>query len=204
MEKQQSGDANNDSKGSQRADRLNLLIAVCAVLISAASFYATYLQADAAKKQVQVMTMPLLQFEHGNLSEDQRKVISFSINNAGLGPGHIRSIHYEYDQRKHTDLSGFLNACCTELLRQYNAFLQANPQLELNGFITTPTQNRLVPGQQKLTYFQLQHGAENDALWNRINRARFEMNVHLCYCSMLGDCYRTDSSQRIEPVADCR
>lgn len=31
-------------------ERLNLIIAVCAVLISGASFYTTYLQANAAEK----------------------------------------------------------------------------------------------------------------------------------------------------------
>ena len=38
-----------------RTENINFIVAISAVLISAASFYATYLQADAANKQVKAM-----------------------------------------------------------------------------------------------------------------------------------------------------
>ena len=47
------------------SQRLNLILALCAILISAASFYATYLQADSAEKQVKAMTLPLIGSDEG-------------------------------------------------------------------------------------------------------------------------------------------
>ena len=54
------------------AEKFNfeMLIAACAVLISIASFYATFLQANAAEKQVTAMTLPLMNFLTGNVHPD--------------------------------------------------------------------------------------------------------------------------------------
>jgi len=68
------------------SDRLNFILVLCAILISAASFYAIYLQANSAEKQVKVMTLPLLQFEHGNYDKEKvLRAIYFYIKNAGVG-----------------------------------------------------------------------------------------------------------------------
>ncbi|MFC1690280.1 hypothetical protein ACFL07_11610 [Pseudomonadota bacterium] len=48
------------------SERLNFIIAVCAILISGASFYATFLQANSAEQQVKAMTWPLIEFTHSN------------------------------------------------------------------------------------------------------------------------------------------
>ncbi len=54
------------------SERLNLILALCAILISAASFYATYLQADSAEKQVKAMTLPLIQFTSGSWDSGEK------------------------------------------------------------------------------------------------------------------------------------
>ena len=51
-------------------ERLNLFLALCAI-ISAASFYATYLQANAAERQVKAATWPWLEVMTGNYDEEK-------------------------------------------------------------------------------------------------------------------------------------
>ena len=78
-------------------ERLSLVLAICAILVSVASFYATYLQADSAKKQVKAMTLPLLQFHHGNYAEqDDKQRLTFGLKNAGVGPAIIKSVMLKY------------------------------------------------------------------------------------------------------------
>jgi len=79
------------------SEKLNFVLAFCAVLISAASFYATYLQAEAADKQVKAMTLPLLQYGTGNYKEEDREdIIYFTINNAGVVPALIKRLRFKY------------------------------------------------------------------------------------------------------------
>ncbi|MFT5759242.1 MAG: hypothetical protein ACI9LM_003999 [Alteromonadaceae bacterium] len=90
----QSAESSTEGISSQR---LNLILALCGIVIALASFYATYLQAEAADKQVKAMTMPLIQFSHGNHDSTLNiKAIGFSLSNAGIGPALIKSVVYKY------------------------------------------------------------------------------------------------------------
>ncbi|MDT8429359.1 MAG: hypothetical protein RQ757_11390 [Pseudomonadales bacterium] len=99
---------NNSKNPILTSERLNLVIAICAILISAASFYATFLQADSAEKQVRAMTLPLLQFDHGNYNSNlNQRIIHFTLSNAGVGPAIIHSIQLAYRDDHHASLTTF-------------------------------------------------------------------------------------------------
>lgn len=85
------------------------------MLISAASFYATYLQADAANKQVKAMTLPLLQFATGNWNTElERREITFTLKNAGLGAAIIKNFHFIYNKQEYSTYSEYFKACCEQ------------------------------------------------------------------------------------------
>ena len=89
--------ANKKSTPFFTSDKLNLMLALCAILISSASFYATYLQADAAKKQVKATTWPWLTFNTGNYNGEEKTMeINFTIKNSGVGPALIKQFNYHY------------------------------------------------------------------------------------------------------------
>ena len=97
------------------ADKFNfeMLIAACAVLISIASFYATFLQANAAEKQVTAMTLPLLSFLTGNAHPDQHTpFINYSLANKGVGPAKIETFLIKYENSYFTKPIDYLEACC--------------------------------------------------------------------------------------------
>lgn len=74
------------------SEHVNSVIALCAILMSGASFYATWLQADAADKQVIAMTLPLVSFEHGNILADGKTPgIRLQLHNGGMGPAVLHS-----------------------------------------------------------------------------------------------------------------
>ncbi|MCW8999769.1 MAG: hypothetical protein OQK04_13760, partial [Kangiellaceae bacterium] len=95
------------------SSKLNFVIGICAMLISIASFYATYLQANSAEQQVKAMTYPLIQYRTGNYSVDlDESAISLSISNAGVGPATIKTVKYKYQDKYYSNLYQFLAACC--------------------------------------------------------------------------------------------
>jgi len=184
--------------------KLNLTIALCAVLISIASFYATYLQASAAEKQVKAMTLPLLQYSTGNVdAETNKPVVTFSLNNGGVGPAIIKTVTYKYNNKSSSDFFDFLRDCCSKELKELNTHPRKSMDLSEGGYVTSSTQNVVIPAQDKVEFYKLYKGELSEALWSKLNKERRHLKVETCYCSLLDECYLTENKGVVEPVADC-
>lgn len=174
---------------------LNLIFAVSAVLISAASFYATYLQAEAAEQQVKAMTMPIVQFEHGNYnSEDERHELYFEVKNAGVGPALIKSVTYRYNGEDYAHVMGFIKACC----KVPNRDTPRNITM-----ITGDVQGLVIGAGEEDTLMSMALTDDSEELWRTINQERFKMDVEVCFCSLLEECFVSKRNFQPQPVASC-
>jgi len=184
------------------SQRLNLILAICAILISAASFYATYLQASAAEKQVKAMTLPLVQYENSNLDDETKKpVIIFSIVNGGVGPASIKSLNITYKNESYHNIYQVLKACCAS---EYEKFIQkVNMDMSQGGYITSSVVNRIIPAQEEIQFYRLYDGEISHALWQKLNTERSDIKVSICYCSLLDECYITTKNREVESVQSC-
>jgi hypothetical protein len=184
--------------------KLNLTLALCAVLISIASFYATYIQANAAEQQVKAMTLPLLQYGTGNVdAETNKPVLTFSLTNGGVGPAIVKSVTYKYNDKSSTDFFDYLADCCLKELKQFNSNPPASLDLSKGGYVTSSTYNVVVPAQDKLEFYKLYRGEISDALWSKLNVERKHLKVEICYCSLLDECYLTENKGVVDSVAEC-
>jgi len=184
--------------------KLNLTLAICAILISIASFYATYIQANAAEQQVKAMTLPLLQYGTGNVDpQTNEPVISFSLINGGVGPAIVKSITYKYQGKSSTDFFDYLSSCCQAELKQFNANPPTSLDLSNGGYVTSSTYNVVIPAQDKLAFYKLYRGELSEALWSKLNTERRHLKVQTCYCSLLDECYLTEQKGVVEPVDSC-
>jgi hypothetical protein len=195
------------SKSGFTEQKLNLTLALCAVLISIASFYATYLQASAADKQVKAMTLPLLQYGTGNVDDESHKpVINFSITNGGVGPALIKQVRFKYNNQTSANIYDFINYCCSKEYKEYTEF--TSDRLTISGLvqgslITSSLKNVILPAQDKLEFFKLYKGELSADLWDKLNVERRNLSVELCYCSLLDECYVTEKRGVVESVASC-
>ena len=189
-------------------DRVNLIVAGCAVLISAASFYATFLQADSAEKQVRAMTLPLIQFVHGNYDPVlEQNAVSFTLKNAGVGPAIIKSVQFNYLDSSTDHIWGFIGACCESEYKAHkiqNNKLQAREMRIKEGGVVTSTLSGLVlPGQSDYEFMKVYSHDSSGALWEKLNKERWHLKLDVCYCSMLDDCFRTRDSSVFQAVEAC-
>ena len=174
------------------------------MLISVASFYATYLQASAAEKQVKAMTLPLLQYGTGNVdAETNESVITFSLTNGGVGPAIVKSVTYKYHGKSSTDFFDYLSDCCLKELNQFNNNPPMSLDLSKGGYVTSSTHNVVVPAQDKVEFYKLYKGELSEALWSKLNKERRNLKVEACYCSLLDECYLTENRGVVESVAAC-
>lgn len=185
------------------SQKLNLTLALCAILISIASFYATYLQANAAEKQVKAMTLPLLQYVSGNVNDETKEsVLEFSITNNGVGPALLKSYTLRYKEQEFKSISSFLNECCET---EYKKFRDNKPKmhLKLGSEITRSIRNRILPAQEEVIFYQLYNGELSSDLWQRLDVERSNISMEMCFCSLLDECYMTKSRGVITPVNTC-
>ncbi len=183
--------------------KLNFIIALCAILISAASFVATYLQARAADQQVMAMTYPMIQYSTGNWNiESRESVITFKLRNNGVGPAIIREVKFDYDGKTLDSLHEFLLACCKA---EYEALNANKADIPVSAaIVTSQTSNIVLPVNEEKLMMSLAKHPSNQALWDKLNQERFQLQLSICYCSLLDNCYWTEGRGTVRPVSQCR
>jgi len=187
--------------------RLNLIIAFCAIFISAASFYATYLQANAAERQVKAMTLPLIHFATGNwdLEKNQRAII-FNLQNAGIGPAIIKTATFNYKEQSFNKPRDFLKACCAASYNRYKEVkaIKREQGILMDGkLVTSGLRNNMIIGQSKTNFLILSNGEDTHILLNKLEQERGDLSLEICYCSLLGECYITEKNGTFEQIDHC-
>jgi len=181
------------------------VIAVSAVLISAASFVAAYVQSEAALRQVQAETWPFLQLDHGNTDETgQSRAIYFRLANAGVGPARIKAFSFHYEGKSASNPQQFLYDCCVPKNLDRSAFRKLVTE-DVDNIVTGNVPPIIPNGRDVLLFnFPLKSEGENVAIWAEIwknmdgLRVQHKISATACYCSLLGECYQ--SNLRNDPV----
>lgn len=197
--------------------KVNTMLALCAIAISAASFYATYLQAKAsqqqvaaAERQLKAETWPWLKMGYSNFNvNDARQTINMNIQNSGTGPAMIHYIEYTYDGNQHYDILDLLDDCCN-----LSAYQQALSDIEQNdsevnyrnafGWLVSSTStNVLLANDEVYNVFTMEKTNFNRGLWMQIDNNISSVLVKACYCSVLKECYTVDQAANIKEVTHC-
>lgn len=188
-----------NSKPRLNKDTLNLVIAVCAVLISAASFYAAYVQSEAAQKQVQAETWPYLQLDHGNYDEEQKlRDVYVKVINSGVGPAKVKSLNLLYKGEPIDSFAQLYLACCLSEEEQNGAKVRGIA----NVITGNPPPTILLP-RDDLLFFSVLENDQNKAAWARLDKARLHITGEACYCSLLDECFKTDFIEDPMPLKSC-
>lgn len=209
--------ASKNQYGGVSGESLNFILAVCAILISAASFYATYLQADSAERQVKAMTLPLIQFAHGNYNDiTDAKEISFELKNAGVGPAIIKSVSFRYNGKNYAGLDQFMQACCREALESfrqiYSRLEDPSPVIsdkdeevepDIGSWVSQPLENVILPGQSIYEFQKIAYGESTREIWDQLNTERWKLGFNICFCSMLDECFVTEKNGVVSAVKAC-
>lgn len=199
-------EANNRSISTES---VSIVVAICAILISAASFYATYLQAQSAERQVRAMTLPLIRFEHSNFdSQLNERAISFTLTNAGVGPAIIKNVEFLVEDESFSNVRRYFAACCSSEFEAYQAFeseLEQQEEVDIldGGMITRPLGDVVIPGQSRYTFLQLYRSDQYGQFWDKLDQERFGAQLRMCYCSLLDECYIYDTNGTVSETTFC-
>lgn len=196
-----------ESKGIS-TETLNLVLAICAILISSASFYATYLQANSAEKQVKAMTLPLIQFSHGNFDDEKNlKSINFDLKNAGVGPAIIKNVTFKYKDNEYDSIGKFFKACCETELETFQSKQRnksaSESSVDFGGWVSQQLTNVIIPGQSNYSFQKVNYGSFTQDFWGKLNKERWLLKLNVCYCSLLDECFITEQSGVVDQIDSC-
>lgn len=185
-------------------DSINLMVAVCAVLISAASFYATYVQSAAAERQVKAETWPYLQINSGNYDvEKEELVLYWRLQNAGVGPAHVKTFQMYYDDQAVRTINSVIRLCCLE--EGETPFdEQGRVTAKFSNVVTGSPVPAIIPASEDKLIFSIPKTEANQDLWNMLDIERFKLTATGCYCSLLDECFETDFENEPVEVDFCK
>ena len=172
---------------AHNAGTVGILATASAVVLSIVSLSVAISANRTQERLLAASVWPTLEFGTGNRGDDGSDVVSLTIGNSGIGPARIRSFQVFFEGEATPDSVALLRRCC-EL---------GKGKLTT---ITSSTRARVLKAGENVEFMRLPRANNDDALWERLNLQRFNVQVKACYCSVLDDCWTLDT-ETVEPVA---
>ncbi len=168
---------------------LEAIIAVGALVTSSAAVFIAWDQAQIMRTEQQAAVLPVLQLDRYEKSNGATIDVGFKVVNAGVGPAFIMSATVTQDGQK---VAGY---------EELSALVPSGMRLDYESM----SGRVLAPGAGDdalhMTWPADMMAASPQAIYTSTDGLAMEM----CYCSTLGRCWVSKSSQRVHPksVAKC-
>jgi hypothetical protein len=168
-----------DTKELRRGIRIDLIIAVCALLMSSLATAASWWQSRVVAEQLSSQVWPYLTIS----TTLDPNYVQIDIINDGLGPAIVRSVVLAVDGKPYADPTRALVALIVKRKGRIGALM-----------------SDIAPGSVIR--------AGGDVRLIRVNAPWFvpifaqkvkRIDLRLCYCSLLGKCWQTSSLQNGDP-----
>jgi hypothetical protein len=160
--------------------------------------------AEANARMVAASSWPFLQYGTGNLNEQGLPEISLSLSNEGVGPARIERLELRYHDKPMPSTSELLAACCFQQEGDAESVLGRNNADLASGIVTSPANGKILGARQELTLLRLRRTSANMAVWDRLNKERFQIQPRVCFCSVFDECWITERKYaKPTRVAEC-
>ena len=165
-------------------------LALVAVIVSAISLWVAIGTEEANRRMVAAASWPLLQADTSDLDS----TITFSILNGGVGPAKLKTVELFWNGRAWPGAHALLKACCG-----YEGTNGKSPELTTGG-----VSGIVLRAGENHTFLSLPRRADNDGVWQKLDRARRQVTFRACYCSVFDECWiGTLHNLEPEPVRTC-
>jgi hypothetical protein len=178
----------------------DVVMALGVLCLSAGSLYVAFHTGHTMEKLVaqnerlvQAQSMPMLQYQHGNLNDAGERSLDFTITNVGSGTARVVWVKLKSDGREFTDWQTFTRSLDTG----------GGDQIDLvTSFIAQTT---LSAGEERRVFsWAYPEGEGAQSQWRRLDSARFEATVEGCYCSVFDQCWTSNMTADIpQEVTSC-
>jgi len=190
---------------NQKAFRLDLTVAVAALLISGVAAGASAYQTYVIRKQFSATVWPYLTYITSSSTD---KFFELDISNAGIGPALIFNAVVTRDGKSiERPIAPTITPALGYAIRPERDATQAEEnRLHVHGVANMTASSivagDVIPAGSKVELLRV----EGKLLANRVIADIRHIDLTICYCSLLGDCWTKrlwDNAVRPKPVASC-
>jgi hypothetical protein len=174
-------------------------IALAAIVISLISLGVGIHHGKVQERLVAANSWPFLQWgpSHDDAADQQR--FSIYIVNSGAGPALLKGLVVRYKDQPVRGWYELLRECCG---------VERTPRsldLAALGFVSGGQPKGVIQPNGKVTLISLARLPHNLQVWEQLSGARRDLEFEACYCSILGECWKSDL-QTLDPqaTAECR
>lgn len=177
---------------------LDFSIALSAIVISLISLAVAIHHGRVQERLVAANSWPFL-FWSPSVDQDERgQRFSIYIANSGVGPALLKGLVVRHAGKPVRGWVELLQECCG-VDRQ----TEVDPP-SLGFFTGGQPKGVIAPGETR-TLISLTRLPQNPQLWERLMAARLELELEACYCSIVGECWRSDlRGLEPTPVHECK
>jgi hypothetical protein len=173
-------------------------IALAAIVISLISLAVGIHHGKVQERLVAANSWPFLRWDSSNEQDERGQRFAIYITNVGVGPALLQSLVVRYQGKPVRGWFELLEQCCG---------VERQPKLDLPalGFFTGARPISVLPPGEKVTLISLWRVPDNPQLWERLGAARLDLEFEGCFCSILGECWKSDL-RTMQPtrVAECK
>lgn len=177
--------------------RLDLILALSAIFISAVSLVVAIQNAMIQRELVAGSTWPFVQRNlNANLNDAGDSGIG--VSNDGVGPAKIRSVEVFFDGKPVGSPRELLQRCCG--LRSDLPYRQQMPE----GYSVSIADNTVLRAGEQNTILRVRASEKAPEIRQRFEAALTRISFRGCYCSVLDQCWTSDlSTTKVKAVAAC-
>jgi hypothetical protein len=176
----------------------DLSIALSAIVISLISLSVAIHHGRVQQKLVAANSWPFLRFDTSNDFGEGKQTFSLSIINSGVGPALLKSLVVRYQGKPVRGWLELLQKCCG-----------VSQDIDLNdlrsiGFESGMGPKGVIRADARALLLRLRRLPEKSWIWERLGAARLQLEFDACYCSIIGECWRSDlRALDPEPTEQC-
>ena len=178
---------------------LDIIMAVSAVFISVVSLIVSIehgktmeRMVDQNERMVAANTMPLLNYSGTMFNSRLEPRLALQLKNGGVGPALVEWLDVRYKGVHYSDSEALLEACC-----------EAAGKPDHGATLYSNVSHSIIPARESVEFLIVTERAPKST-YDAVNRARADMDLQACYCSLLGECWITDfGDSRPKRVATC-
>lgn len=164
---------------------LDLSVALSAIVISLISLSIGIHHGHVQEQLVAANSWPFLRWEHSNDFDERGQRFTIYITNAGVGPAVLKALVVRYKGEPVHGWFELLQKCCG-VVRQEKLDLPAI------GFFTGGAPKGVLLPQKQRTLISLIRLPQRPQYWQRLGAARLDLTFEACYCSIIGECWKSD------------
>jgi len=174
---------------------LDMVVAFCALVISAASIFVAQQSNQSMERLVRASSWPFIQIGSGNASDEGEAQLAFGITNVGTGPARVHTFDMRVDGRPLPPgghlLTRVLLACCEAEFSAATERAAGSQVGAMGGEMSSPVSERFLAPNGEIYAMLWPRTEQNAELWTALDTARQadRITTTICYCSVFDECW---------------